>query len=126
MICFENNREYILRPAEYAQFSDYVTPTLGEDENILSVCQTVQDGIIFTDRRVIAVDIQGMLGTQADVCSLPYRSVRSFAFDIEELSSVMDLFFSGQKMVRFRFDFPDMDISMLATVISRFTLNQQT
>lgn len=124
MICFENNREYILRPAEYSQFFDYVAPMLGEDEEILSVCQTLQDGMIFTDRRVIAVDIQGMLGTQADVCSLLYRTVRSFAFDIEENASVIDFFLAGQKMVRFRFDFPDMDIPMLATVLSRFTLNQ--
>ncbi len=124
MICFENNREYILRQAEYSQFSDYTSPLLGEDEQLLTVCQTLQDGMIFTDHRVIAVDIQGMLGTQADVCSLYYRTVRSFAFDIEDSYSVLDFFLAGDKTVRFRFDFPGMDISMLATVLSRFTLNQ--
>ncbi len=124
MICFENNREYILRPADYSQFSDYVAPMLGEDEELLQVCQTVRDGMIFTDRRVIAVDIQGMLGTQADVCSLHYRTVRSFAFDIEDEYSILDVFLGGDKKVRFRFDFSGMDIPMLATVLSRFTLKQ--
>jgi|GEM_PF-1981915 len=124
MICFENNREYILRPAEYSQFAEYVDPMLEEGEDILAVCQTAQDGMIFTSRRVIAVDICGMLGTQADVCALLFRTVRSFAFDIEDEYSLLELFLAGEKKVGFRFGFPGMDISALATAVSRFTLQQ--
>lgn len=122
MICFENNREYILRPADLSQFEAYILPVLGEDEEILSVCQTVRDGMIFTTSRVIAVDIQGMLGTQTDICSLYFRSVQSFAAEREDNSCVLELYLAGQKHVRFTFDFPDANLSALTTAIARFTV----
>lgn len=119
MICFENNREYTLRPAELSQFESYIS--LNDDEDILAVCQTVRDGMIFTTCRVIAVDIQGMLGTQTDVCSLYFRSVQSFAVEHSELSSLLELFLAGQKQVRFVFDYPDANLSALTTAIAKFT-----
>lgn len=122
MICFENNREYILHPAEYSQFETYISPVLEEDEQILAVCQTVRDGMIFTSRRVVAVDIQGMMGVEADVCSLFFRSVRSFALDKEEGRSRLELFLAGQKQLCFVFEQPEADLSALVTAISRFTL----
>ena len=122
MICFENNREYVLRPAELSQFEDYVLPMLSEDEEILSVCQTVRDGMIFTSARVIAVDIQGMLGTQTDTCSLFFRSVQSFATEREDDVCMLELFLSGQKRVRFTFDFADANLSALTTAIAKFTV----
>ena len=122
MICFENNHEYILHPAEYSQFEIYAAPALEEDEEILAVYQTVRDGIIFTSRRVLAVDIQGMLGVEADVCSLFFRSVQSFALDREEERCRLELFLAGQKQLSFVFEQPDAELSPLVTAISRFTL----
>ncbi len=122
MICFENNHEYLLHPAEYSQYEAYISPMLEEEEEILAVCQTVHDGMVFTGRRIIAVDIQGMLGTEADVCSLFYRTVRSFALEKEPDRCRLELFLAGQKQLCFVFDYPDADISVLATAISRFTL----
>lgn len=122
MICFENNHEYILRPAELSQFEAYLTEDLEEGEELLAVCQTVRDGMIFTSRRIIAVDIQGMLGTETDTCALFYRSVQSFAVERLGDSSVLDLYLAGQKQVRFVFDFPDANLSALTTAIARFTV----
>jgi len=120
MICFENNHEYVLRPAELSQFQSHVF--LEEDEEILAVCQTVRDGMIFTTSRIIAVDIQGMLGTQTDVCSLFFRSVQSFAVEYGDGSALLELFLAGQKQVRFVFDYPDANLSALTTAIAKFTV----
>lgn len=122
MICFENNREYVLRPAEYAPFEDSVAPLLEEEETVLLVCQAAGNGMIFTNRRVIAVDVQGMLGTQSDVCSLFYRSAQTFACDRGEESCSLEVFLAGHKMVRFLFDYPDADLSPVTTALARFTL----
>lgn len=122
MICFENNHEYILHPAEYAPFEGSVAPLLEEEESVLLVCQAAGNGMIFTNRRVIAVDVQGMLGTQSDVCSLYYRSVQTFASDRVEDACTLELFLAGHKMVRFRFDFAAADLTPVTTAISRFTI----
>ncbi len=122
MICFENNHEYVLRPADYAHFEASVLPLLEEEELVLLVCQSAGNGMIFTNRRVIAVDVQGMLGTCSDVCSLHYRSVQTFACDREENSSTIELFLSGHKMVRFRLDYPDADLTPVTTAVARFTV----
>jgi len=123
MICFENNREYILRPADLSQFRQHIDPLLEEGEEILAVCQTIRDGIVFTTLRVIAVDIQGMLGTETDVCSLFYRSAHSFAAErVGEDRCVLELFLAGQKQVRFTFDYADACLSALTTAIAKFTV----
>lgn len=122
MICFENNKEYLLQPADYAPFEGSVLPLLEEEEQVLLVCQATGNGTVFTNRRVIAVDVQGMLGTQSDVCSLFYRTVQGFASDRGDGFSVLELFLAGHKQVRFRFDYPDADLTPVTTAISRFTL----
>jgi len=122
MICFENNREYVLCPADYTHFEDCVAPLLEEDEPVLLVCRAAGNGMVFTNRRVIAVDVQGMLGTQTDVCSLHYRSVQTFASDRTQSFCTLELFLAGHKMVRFVFDYSDADLTPVTTAISRFTI----
>lgn len=122
MIYFENNREYILRPAEAAQYEHFAAPVLESDEELLIVCQTVCDGFLFTDRRVIAVDVQGMLGTHADVCSLLYSSVSSFALDREGENGTLELFLAGHKRIRFVFDRSGAELPALTAAISKYTI----
>ena len=62
---------------------------LAEDENVEKAFQLVRDLIIFTNRRMILVDRQGMTGKKTDYHSVPYRAVSHFSvesaghFDLE-------------------------------------------
>ncbi|SHL02331.1 PH domain-containing protein [Selenomonas ruminantium] len=62
---------------------------LGRNEDVLQAYQWVRDLLIFTDYRLILVDIQGATGKKVDYHSIPYRSIRHFAvestghFDLE-------------------------------------------
>ena len=62
---------------------------LGSNEDIIQAYQWVRDLLIFTDFRLIMVDIQGATGKKVDYHSIPYRSIRHFAvestghFDLE-------------------------------------------
>lgn len=62
---------------------------LGRNEDIIQAYQWVRDLLIFTDFRLIVVDIQGATGKKVDYHSIPYRSIRHFAvestghFDLE-------------------------------------------
>ena len=62
---------------------------LGCNEDVIQAYQWVRDLLIFTDFRLIMVDIQGATGKKVDYHSIPYRSIRHFAvestghFDLE-------------------------------------------
>ena len=62
---------------------------LGSSEDVLQAYQWVRDLLIFTDFRLILVDIQGATGKKVDYHSIPYKSIRHFAvestghFDLE-------------------------------------------
>ena len=67
---------------------------------------TVRDKVIFTNKRVIAINIQGFLGAKKDFTSLPYNRIQAFSietagtFDIE---SELELYFSSLGMITFEF-----------------------
>ncbi len=62
---------------------------LGQNEQVIQAYKWVRDLLIFTDFRLILVDIQGATGKKVDYHSIPYRSIRHFAvestghFDLE-------------------------------------------
>jgi len=62
---------------------------LGRSEDVIQAYQWVRDLLIFTDFRLILVDIQGATGKKVDYHSIPYKSIRHFAvestghFDLE-------------------------------------------
>ena len=62
---------------------------LGRNEDVIQAYQWVRDLLIFTDFRLILVNIQGATGKKVDYHSIPYKSIRHFAvestghFDLE-------------------------------------------
>jgi hypothetical protein len=62
---------------------------LAPGERIEKGFQLVRDAIVFTDKRMILVDRQGVTGSKAEVLSIPYSKVTKFAresaglFDID-------------------------------------------
>ena len=62
---------------------------LGKNEQVIQAYKWVRDLLIFTDYRLILVDIQGVTGKKVDYHSIPYKSIRHFAvestghFDLE-------------------------------------------
>jgi hypothetical protein len=63
--------------------------------------------VIFTNRRIIAVNVQGISGKKKDFSSLPYSKVQAFSLETAgtfDLDSEMELWFSGLGKVRFEFN----------------------
>lgn len=53
---------------------------LTSSETIVSTYKLVRDYIIFTNKRLILIDIQGV-GTKRDIQSIPYKSISRFAIE---------------------------------------------
>ena len=61
---------------------------LAPGERIEKGFQLVRDAIVFTDKRMILVDRQGVTGSKAEVLSIPYSKVTKFA---RESAGLFDL-----------------------------------
>ena len=57
-----------------------VAPLLLPGEEVVAAFATVRDKVVFTDRRVIAMDIQG-IGKKVSYCNLPYSRISSFCVE---------------------------------------------
>lgn len=106
MIDFKNAEYLKLRQVQNDAFDKIILPLLVPGESVLSAFQTVRDGVIFTNKRIFAINIQGVTGKKKDITSLPYRKVQTFAVEtagVLDLDSELELWFSGLGKVRFEF-----------------------
>lgn len=78
MVEFENGSVIKLHKVDNDSLNNTVKKYILPDEEILGVFKTVRDRVIFTDRRVIALDVQGA-GARQDITSIPYRTVVKFS-----------------------------------------------
>jgi hypothetical protein len=68
-----------------AEFSQVLAP----GENVEKAYQLIRDMFVFTDKRLIFVNKQGLTGSKVEYQSIPYRSIIRFsvetagAFDLE-------------------------------------------
>jgi hypothetical protein len=67
-----------------AEFARVLTP----DERVEKAYQLIRDRLIFTNRRLILVNKQGLTGNKVDYLSIPYRSVTRFSI---ETAGLLDL-----------------------------------
>ena len=80
--------------------------------------------MVFTNTRVIAVNVQGMTGKKKDYTSLPYSKVQSFSVETAgtfDLDAELDLWFSGLGVVRFEFK-GQVDVRQLSQMIATHVL----
>lgn len=101
-----------------------IAPILIQSENIVSAYKAVREFVVFTDERLIAVNVQGMTGKKRDFTSLPYAKIQAFSIETAgtfDLDSELDLWFSGLGKVRLEFR-GQVDIRHLGQMIATFVL----
>jgi hypothetical protein len=85
--------------ADIADVEKNLERVLADDENVERAFQLIRDLIIFTNRRLILVDRQGMTGKKATYHSIPYRAITNFAVETAghfDLESELMIWISGQ------------------------------
>jgi len=85
--------------ADVADVEKHLERVLADDERIERAFQLVRDLIIFTNRRLMFVDRQGMTGKKTTYHSIPYRAITNFAVETAghfDLESELKVWISGQ------------------------------
>lgn len=106
MIDFSNTAFVKMTPVNSKIFGHQVNPILIPGEEIIGCFQAIRDGVVFTNKRIIAINIQGLTGKKIDMTTLPYSRIQAFSWEsagVLDLDSEMELWFSGLGKVRFEF-----------------------
>jgi hypothetical protein len=86
VIDFSNGSVFKLSEIHPQEIGPAVAPLLIQGEQIVACFKAMRDFVVFTNKRVIAVNVQGMTGKKRDFTSLPYSKIQ--AFSIEPRSTV--------------------------------------
>lgn len=73
-------------------------PILGDNESIDCAFKVIRDLYVFTDKRLILVDKQGVTGKKTDYHSIPYQSIAHFSVETAghfDLDAELKLWISG-------------------------------
>ena len=79
---------------------------------------------MFTNKRIFAINVQGITGKKKDFTSLPYRKITAFSVEtagILDLDSELDLWFSGLGNVRVEF-ITGANVTQICRTISNYVL----
>lgn len=106
MIDFQNASYFKLKPVNDSDFAGMISPIFVSGEQIVQSFRGIRDGVVFTNKRIIAINVQGVTGRKKDFTSLPYSKIQAFSVEtagVFDLDSELDLWFSGMGRVRFEF-----------------------
>lgn len=84
----------------------------------------MRDYVVFTDKRIISVNVQGVTGKKKDFTSLPYSKIQVFSVEtagIFDMDSELEMYFSGLGKVKFEFS-GSSDIVKIGQLISSLIL----
>ncbi|XQW84340.1 PH domain-containing protein [Thalassotalea piscium] len=104
MIDFNNKGFFKLK--QNSDYAEKVTELLLDNEHIIDAYKSMRDGVIFTNKRIIAVNVQGLTGSKKDFTSLPYKNIVAYSVETSgtfDLDSELEIYFSSLGQVRFEF-----------------------
>lgn len=122
MLDFQNGSVFKLKSND--EYAGMVSDLLLDGERVLSAFKALRDGVVFTDKRIIAVNVQGITGKKKDFSSLPYSKITAFSVETAgsfDLDSELEMYFSGLGKVKFEFT-GQTNIIELSKVIGSYAL----
>ena len=126
MINFNQDSVWNLKPINGYDVRQEVNGLLIQGEEIIAAFKTVRDQLVFTNKRIISIDVQGITGKRKSFSSMPYSKVQFFTIQtpgFAELFSDSELVitFSNGFVATFEFK-GNVDIGEIGRNISEFVL----
>ena len=125
MIDFNSNGFFArLKKVNNAEFGNIISDFLIAGEEVIGSYKSIRDGVVFTNKRIIAINVQGITGKKQDYTSIPYSKISTFSLEtagIFDLDSELELYMSGVGKVKFQFT-GSTDVKEICKAISIYTL----
>lgn len=125
-INFNSNSAFNLKPIDISSVRSEVTGLLIDGEEIISAFKTIRDQLVFTNKRIIAIDVQGITGARKSFATLPYSKIQYFSIQTPgfvELFPDSELFIMFSDTFTAKFEFKgSTDIGKIGRMISQYVL----
>ncbi|MBM7845436.1 PH domain-containing protein [Herpetosiphon giganteus] len=125
MIDFQKSMLFKLNPIPVEQLFEPIHQFLIEEELVIAVFKTVRDQVAFTNKRIIAANVQGFTGKKVDYTSIPYSKVQAFSIEtagVLDLDCELEVYVSALGKVRFEIK-GGFDIVRFNKIISQYVLS---
>ena len=124
MIDFSKSVLFKLSPIENDKILEPIYKFLIDGETVLNAFKTVRDQLVFTNKRIISANVQGMTGKKIDYTSIPYSKIQTFSIEtagLLDLDCELEIYISSIGKIKFEIK-GGFDIVEFNKVISEFTL----
>ena len=123
---FNQDPLWNLEPIRVDAVKGEVNGLLIGGEEVVMAFQTVRDQLIFTNKRIIAVDVQGITGKRKSFSTMPYSKIQYFSIQTPgfgELIPDSELFIMFSNTFTAKFEFKGgVDIGKIGRMISEYVL----
>jgi hypothetical protein len=126
MINFNEGSVFNLKPIDLSEIKDELKGLLVMGEESLYAFKTIRDQLVFTNKRIISIDVQGFTGKRKSFASMPYTKIQFFSI---QTAGFMEIFPDCELFIQFgsgftaKFEFKGaVDIGAIGRMLSDYVL----
>ena len=123
---FNQDSVWNLKPIRVDAVKGEVNGLLIGGEEVVMAFQTVRDQLLFTNKRIIAVDVQGITGKRKSFSTMPYSKIQYFSIQTPgflEMIPDSELYIMFTNGFTAKFEFKGaVDIGKIGRILSEYVL----
>ena len=123
---FNTNSVFNLKPINVDSVKGELDGLLIDGEKVELAFQTVRDKLIFTNKRKIAIDVQGITGKRKSFSTMPYSKIQYFSIQTPGFGEIFpdsELFIMFSNGFTAEFEFKgNVDIGKIGRMLSEYIL----
>lgn len=123
---FNQNSVFNLKPINPNSVLNEVNGLLIAGEEVLYAFQTIRDQLVMTNKRIIAIDVQGFTGKRKSFATMPYSKIQYFSV---QTAGFIEIFPDSELFIMFsngftaKFEFKgSVDIGAIGRMLSEYVL----
>lgn len=123
---FNQDSVFNLKPISNDEVRSEVDGLLIAGEQIEFAFKTIRDQLVFTNKRIISIDVQGLTGKRKSYATMPYSKIQYFSI---QTPGFMELFPDSELFIMFsnsftaKFEFKGaVDIGKIGRMLSEYVL----
>ena len=123
-IDFSNKKVFKLNQENIQNGANMVSGLLVSNENVIGSYVSIRDRVVFTNKRIISINVQGITGSKKDFTSFPYNKIQFFSIETAgtmDIDSELELFLTGGNSIKFEF-MGNNNIQEIGRMIGEFIL----
>lgn len=104
MVDFTNKKVFKLSGEKIEKGEKVVADLLIPGETVIDSYVSVRDRLVFTNKRIISVNVQGVTGMKKDFTSIPYSKIQTFSIEtagLMDMDAELQLYVSSIGMITF-------------------------